>query len=161
MKKYFVLMMTMLFVLFAVEGLLAQEERGEYGNQDNRETDKGWAMMGQARIQRVPLCSEITRDLLKGIKTTKKRIKNGMVLTMMSTDPEALNRVREALGSCGQKMENQLQDYRKAKDLLSMRGVIMAVSQLEGGIQVQLTAEDKQLIDKIKTVKLTARRKGK
>lgn len=151
MKKFFLLKVVLIFLLITgfspieVAAAAQEEEEPSRGQQE-------WMEQLKQRPPQMVLCHDITAEVLKGIKTKKKRIKEGAIIRVKSNDPAAVQRFRETLTAC--KENPQAPDQ-----LLALKGIEMTVTDVPGGLEVKLTSENPQLVQLIQSVKIKA--KGK
>lgn len=167
MKKFFALTVGAAFLWTAAFMVLialpaeAQEESDQSGQSRHQEPD--WMNTVRRQVESLPLCTELTPDLMKGVKAKKKTMKNGVLVLMKSQDTAALQKIQEVLDNCrlnpGTPEVTGSGDRKKVKyqHLLQIRGIQMAAALEQGVLQVQLTAAQRPLIERIKAVQLKAK----
>jgi hypothetical protein len=96
----------------------------------------------------------MTKDSLKDVKASKKKIEKGVVIVMTSSNPVMVKKLKDIIASC--KGENTALDAEKKREreILSMAGVKIIETNLNNGIRLELFSEIPEVMDKIKRVKI-------
>lgn len=96
------------------------------------------------------LCSRITKEAVQGVKASKRRIDNGVVIVMTSPNPVEVKNLKEIISSCQVKDEMK----KNEREILSLTGVKINETNLNNGIRLELTSENPEVVDKIKRVRI-------
>lgn len=140
MKKKLLLFLVSIVVLtFAL--FSAPEEE----NLDNAQKKKN---------PRYTLCSQMTKESLKGVKASKRRTDNGVVIVMTSPDPAAVKKLKEMVASCQGKTTPAGDAVKSKRGILSMKGVKVDETNLNNGIKLELSSDNPEIVDKIKRVRI-------
>lgn len=140
-KKLHVCLMSILVLTFALFSSLQEEK------QDNAQKKKN---------PRCILCSQMTKESLKGVKASKRRTDNGVVIVMTSPDPDAVKKLKEMVASCRAKTSPAGEAAKNERDILSMAEVDVNETNLNNGIRLELSSDNPEIAGKIKRVRIPA-----
>ncbi|MCI0470292.1 MAG: hypothetical protein L0Y73_01385 [Candidatus Aminicenantes bacterium] len=104
------------------------------------------------------LCSQITRESLKGVKASKKKTANGVVIVMTSPKPEVVKKLKGIISSCRTAAKPAANPEANPgvdkKEILNMAGVVVKEIKLNNGIRIEITSVDRKTIERIRRVRL-------
>lgn len=146
LKQFILLMMMSVLLIGFSSAMFAQDDEMETS------ANEEWMESSRPRVQKFDLCGELTKDVLKGIKTKKKKIDDGVIITMKAKDPAALENVKAKLAEC---------QKTPGKFVMAIKGVKTEIADIEGAIQVKVTCDpaNKNLVQIIRHVNIKASKK--
>ncbi len=129
------------FVLSSL--LLVTEAEGNIDNGAIRRSDPPYS-----------LCSGISKELLKGVKASKRKTRDGIIVVMTCPDPKIVALLKETISRCRSRAKFSPDKNPGRRDILAMLGVKIRTTNLNNGIRLQLISEDPKLVEKIWRVRL-------
>lgn len=140
-NKLHLVVVSVLVLIFSLFSAVEEEKK------DNEQKKKN---------PRYILCSQMTKETLKGVKASKRRTGNGAVIVMTSPDPEAVKKLKEMVASCQAKTSPAGDTGKAQRDILSMEGVKVFETNLNNGIRLELSSDNPEIVGKIKRVRIPA-----
>lgn len=98
------------------------------------------------------ICKQITPPMMTGVKVSKKKLENGILITMKSKKPDRVELLkRVVVGNLQQAARLETAEGHE-NELLYVKGIQSTITEEPGGIQIQMISEDAALVKVIKKV---------
>jgi hypothetical protein len=107
------------------------------------------------------LCRQIVSpQMLERTIVKKKKLKNGIRITMKSRDKQKLAELKGIIETCLKEAETQANAAAHYYELLYRKGITCTVADVKGGFQLEMVSETPELVKVIKNVYLPKKRRS-
>ena len=98
------------------------------------------------------ICRQITPPMMSGVKVSKKKLENGILITMKSKKADRVELLKRVVLGNLQQAARLETDEGHEKELLYVKGIQSTLTEEPGSIIIQLVSEDAALVKIIKKV---------
>lgn len=98
------------------------------------------------------ICRQIIPPMMEKVKVSKKKLENGVLITMKSKKADRIERLKRIIFACQQEAARLETDKDHESELLYVKGVQCTLTEEPASIKIQLVSDNPGLVKVIKKV---------